>query len=104
MPVREDRVSDELFYKTLRMVSPGTPLHEGLESILRARTGALIVIGDSEEVMSLVNGGFRIDAELNPAALYELAKMDGAIILSSDAKRILLRQHAADAEPAHPYG
>ena len=66
MPVREDRVSDELFYKTLRMVSPGTPLHEGLESILRARTGALIVIGDSEEVMSLVNGGFRIDAELNP--------------------------------------
>jgi len=102
MPVREDRVSDELFYKTLRMVSPGTPLHEGLESILRARTGALIVIGDSEEVMSLVNGGFRIDAELNPAALYELAKMDGAIILSSDAKRILYANTQLTPNPLIP--
>ncbi|HHT49089.1 MAG TPA: DNA integrity scanning protein DisA [Firmicutes bacterium] len=72
------------------MVAPGTVLYEGLENILRARTGALIVIGDSEKVMQVVDGGYHINAELNPASLYELAKMDGAIILSSDAKRILL--------------
>jgi len=76
--------------KILQMVAPGTVLYEGLENILRARTGALIVIGDSEKVMQVVDGGYHINAELNAASLYELAKMDGAIILSSDAKRILL--------------
>lgn len=100
--MREERNAEEVFFKTLRLLSPGTQLHEGLESILRARTGALIVIGDSEEVMSLVNGGFRIDAELNPAALYELAKMDGAIILSSDAKRILYANTQLTPNPMIP--
>jgi diadenylate cyclase len=77
------------FWKVLRAVAPGTPLREGLESILRARTGALIVLGDTPEVMKLVDGGFRIESEFLPANLYELAKMDGAIILTRDAKRIL---------------
>lgn len=80
---------DELIYKDLEIMAPGTQLYDGLDSILKARTGALIVIGDSPEVLELVNGGFRIDAEMHPAALYELAKMDGAIVLSSDAKKIL---------------
>lgn len=87
--MKETESERELLFETLKMVSPGTVLYEGLESILRARTGALIVVGDSEEVLALVNGGFRIDAETNPSALYELAKMDGAIVLSRDAKRIL---------------
>lgn len=100
--MRDDRHSEEAFFKTLRLLAPGTALHEGLESILRARTGALIVIGDSEEVMSIVNGGFRIDAEMNPAALYELAKMDGAIILSSDAKRILYANTQLTPNPMIP--
>ena len=86
--MREERMSDD-FQKYLRMVAPGTLLNEGLENILRARTGAIIVVGDSKEVLSLVDGGFRIDSDFNPASLYELAKMDGAIILSADAKRIL---------------
>lgn len=77
------------FWKVLKQVAPGTPLREGLESILRARTGALIVIGDSPPVMALVDGGFRLDCEFVPASLYELAKMDGAIILTPDTRRIL---------------
>ena len=35
-------------------------------------------------------GGFKIDENYTPARLYELAKMDGAIIISKDLKRILL--------------
>lgn len=77
------------FWKVLQKVAPGTPLREGLESILRARTGALIVIGDSPQVMSLVDGGFRLDTEFQPSYLYELAKMDGALILTPDCRRIL---------------
>ncbi|NLJ81228.1 MAG: DNA integrity scanning protein DisA [Firmicutes bacterium] len=80
---------EDQIYKDLELVAPGTQLYEGLENILKARTGALIVLGDSTEVLELVNGGFRIDAEMHPAALYELAKMDGALVLSSDAKKIL---------------
>lgn len=80
---------DDLIYEHLEMVAPGTQLYEGLDSILKAKTGGLIVIGDTPEVLELVNGGFRIDSEMHPGSLYELAKMDGAIVLSSDAKRIL---------------
>ncbi len=76
--------------QVLKMVAPGTTLYEGLENILRAKTGALIMVSDSDAVMKLVDGGFRINADLEPANLYELAKMDGAIVLSSDAKRILV--------------
>jgi len=75
--------------RILKIVAPGTPLREGMESILRARTGALIVIGDGQQVMKLVSGGFRIDSEMTPANLYELAKMDGALILTPDCRRIL---------------
>ena len=39
--------------------------------------------------MNIVDGGFNIDVDYTPAKLYELAKMDGAIILSADLKKIL---------------
>jgi len=96
------RDNQQLIRETLRLVSPGTVLYEGLENILRARTGALIVVGDSEEVLALVNGGFRIDTEVNPAALYELAKMDGALILSRDARRILFANAHLTPDPMIP--
>lgn len=86
----------------LKMVSPGTPLREGLDSILKARTGALIVVGDSDEVLSIVEGGFGIDSEYSPTYLYELAKMDGAIIISSDLKRILYANAQLIADPSIP--
>lgn len=73
----------------LRLVAPGTPFRDGLENVLRAKTGALIVVGYSPEVMMLVDGGFAINCEFSPNYLYELAKMDGAIILSEDMERIL---------------
>ena len=79
---------DELL-KALKMLAPGTSLREGLESILRAKMGALIILGDTPEILDLVDGGFRIDTEFTPSNIYELAKMDGAIILSQDAQRIL---------------
>lgn len=100
--MKENIDEQELLYETLRMVSPGTLLYEGLENILRARTGALIVLGDSEEMLSLVNGGFRIDSDTTPAALYELAKMDGGIILSRDGKRILFANTHLTPDPRIP--
>lgn len=90
------------FLRILKTVAPGTPLREGLESILRARTGALLVLGDSPEIMALVDGGFRIDSEFQPASLYELAKMDGAIILTPDCRRILYANATLMPNPSIP--
>ena len=81
---KESNITD-----VLKLISPGTPIRDGLENILKAKTGALIIIGDSKEVLDIVDGGFRLDVDYTPSRLYELAKMDGAIILSSDFKKIL---------------
>lgn len=75
--------------EVLKILAPGTQLRDGLENILNAKTGALIVIGDSQEILSLVDGGFYINKDYSPTYIYELAKMDGAVILSKDLKKIL---------------
>ena len=80
---------DEFISDILKMIAPGTLIREGLDNILKAKTGGLIVIGDSKEVLDIVDGGFGINQDYTPSRLYELAKMDGAIILSSDLKKIL---------------
>ena len=85
--MRESKNDD--ITEILKLISPGTPIRAGLNNILKAKTGGLIVIGDSKEVLDIVDGGFNINEEYTPSRLYELAKMDGAIILSSDLKKIL---------------
>jgi diadenylate cyclase len=74
--------------EALASVAPGTPLREGLDRILQANMGALIVVGDGPEVLTICSGGFLVDAEFSPQRLSELAKMDGAIILGGAATRI----------------
>ena len=73
----------------IKLIEPGTAIREGLDSILKAKTGALIVVGDSKEVLDIVDGGFSINEDYTSSRLYELAKMDGAIVLSKDLKKIL---------------
>jgi diadenylate cyclase len=80
---------EELLLNSLKRIAPGTDLRMGIEYILQGKTGALIVVGDSEQVLKLVDGGFYIGCSFTSAKFYELAKMDGAIILSHDANRIL---------------
>ena len=74
----------------LKKIAPGTAIREGLDNILRAKTGALLLITDKQEVINeVVDGGFYINEEYTSSKLYELAKMDGAIVLSGDMKKIL---------------
>lgn len=87
--MKDEHLIDSELRKSIKILAPGTILREGLENILSARTGALIVVDDSPHVMDIVVGGFEINADLTPANIYELAKMDGAIILNSDAKKVL---------------
>ncbi len=90
------------FRKSLRTLAPGTVFRLGVENVLQANTGGLIVVGDSEELLKIVSGGFRIDCEFTPARLYELAKMDGAIITNNDASRILIANAQLDPDPNLP--
>ncbi len=72
----------------LAQVAPGTPLRDGLERIVRAKMGALLVLSDDPAVLEICSGGFLLDAPFSPQRLSELAKMDGAIILNADLTRI----------------
>src|SRR5580700_529348 len=74
--------------EALGTISPGRPLREGLDRILQANMGALVVVGDGPAVLEICSGGFLLDAEFSPQRMSELAKMDGAIILTADAGRI----------------
>lgn len=78
----------DALHAALATVAPGTPLREGLDRIVRAKMGALLVLGDDPDVLAICTGGFLLDAPFSPQRLSELAKMDGAIILSDDLTRI----------------
>ena len=92
---KEDNITE-----ILKLIAPGTPIRDGLENILRARTGALLLITDNNDVLKeVVDGGFVINEDYTSSKLYELAKMDGAIVLSGDLKKILYAN--AQLIPSH---
>src|SRR5918998_1815358 len=79
--------NDEL-RKALAVSAPGTPLRDGIDRVVRAKAGALLVLDDGPDVLAICSGGFLVDAPYSPQRLSELAKMDGAIILSGNCERI----------------
>lgn len=80
---------DELFRATQAAVAPGTELRDGLERILRGKTGALVVLGYDGLVDTLSSGGFDLDVEFSATRLRELAKMDGAIVVDAAVSKIV---------------
>ena len=87
--VTTERSAEETLRATLAAVAPGTELRDGLERILRGRTGALIVLGHDRVVDAMCSGGFILDVPFSATRLRELAKMDGAVIVDRDAARIV---------------
>jgi diadenylate cyclase len=96
-PRRDSKLTD-----ALRRVSPGTTMRQGIDDILRGSEGALIVIGEPAELSFLFSGGIRLDQAFSPYLLYELAKMDGAIILNSNATRIVYANVQLMPDPTIP--
>ena len=90
------------FRETLQHLAPGTELRDGLDRIVRGRTGALIIIGDGDEVTDLCDGGIEFDVPFAPTRLRELCKMDGAVILSTDASRIRRANVQVVPSPSYP--
>ena len=93
---------DERRHGVVAAMAPGTALRDGLERILRASTGALIVLGYDDPVAGICSGGFRLDVPFSATRLRELAKMDGAIILDAAAETIVLAAVHLMPDPALP--
>lgn len=81
------KATEDEWFNVLKMVAPGTNLRVGLDGALKAGKGALIAV-ENEQLMQLIDGGFRVNCRFTPQRLVELSKMDGAIVLSKDLKRI----------------
>jgi diadenylate cyclase len=79
---------DPRLLQALDIIAPGTALREGIDNIVHSRTGGLIVIGETEDISFLFSGGLALDVDYTPALLYQIAKMDGAIILDREGKKI----------------
>jgi diadenylate cyclase len=103
-----NRLSDEkqptsaMLRETIGRLAPGTELRDGLERILRGRTGALIVLGYDERVEAICDGGFSLDVRFAPTRLRELSKMDGAVVLSTDGNRIVRANVQLVPDPTIP--
>ncbi|MGO4256532.1 DNA integrity scanning diadenylate cyclase DisA [Marmoricola sp. RAF53] len=89
MVATDDAHEAERLRATLASIAPGTSLRDGLERILRGRTGALIVLGHDKTVQTIATGGFTLDVPFTATGLRELAKMDGAIVVDADVTRII---------------
>src|SRR3954453_11446424 len=84
------KLAEQTMSKMLSFIAPGTEIRDGIENVLRANTGGLIVLSYNEKVKGIVDGGFQINCPFSPSYLYELAKMDGAIILNELGNTILI--------------
>jgi len=96
-PRRDPRLLD-----SIARVAPGTRLREGIEDVIRSHEGALIVIGDPRALSFLYSGGIPLDMQFSPQLLYELAKMDGAIVVNESVSRLAYANVQLMPDPTIP--
>ena len=87
-PSEDDPRTDAALLEAVARIAPGTPLRQAIDDIILSREGALIVIADPEELAFLYSGGIKLDQPFTPQLLYELAKMDGAIIVNEHVTKL----------------
>jgi diadenylate cyclase len=100
--MRADPRKDKTLLSALKQVAPGTALRAGIDDIIRAEHGALIVIGDPNALAFLFSGGMRLDLPFSAQILYELAKMDGAIVISRDTQKLVYANVQLMPDPGIP--
>ena len=93
---------DDRLFAVLQRMAPGTPLREGIDRIIKASKGAIIVLGHSEEVQPLISGGFKLGTKFTAQRMSEVAKMDGAIIIDDPLERIMFANVHLVPDPKIP--
>ena len=101
-PSEDDPRRDPQLLGALERIAPGTELRQAIDDVIRSREGALIVIGDPADLSFLYSGGMRLDQPFTPQFLYELAKMDGAIIVNPTLTKIAYANVQLMPDPTIP--
>src|SRR2546421_7637250 len=101
-PAEEDPRRDPRLMSALQQIAPGTDLRDAIDDIIRSREGALIVIGDPEALSFLYSGGIALDQPFTSQLLYELAKMDGAIVLDPNLTKLAYANVQLMPDPTIP--
>ncbi|MEK6873546.1 MAG: DNA integrity scanning diadenylate cyclase DisA [Nanoarchaeota archaeon] len=87
--------------EALNNIAPGTPLRRAIDYIVNSELGSLIVVMN-DKVGEIMEGGFKVNIRFTPQRLFELSKMDGAIILSKDMKKIIYANVLLIPDPKIP--
>jgi diadenylate cyclase len=101
-PAREDPRLDPKVLSAVARIAPGTELRQAIDDVIRSREGALFVIGEPNDLAFLLSGGMRLDQTFTPQFLYELAKMDGAIIVNTPVTKIAYANVQLMPDPTIP--
>lgn len=88
--------------QALRMCAPGTALRTALDMIIAGHLGALITIGDEDAVIAAGTDGFKLDVSFTASRLFELCKMDGAVVIDKDITKILRANFHLNPDPTLP--
>lgn len=100
--VERNRESDERMRSAIRQTAPGTSLRHALDMIIAGHMGALICIGDTDAVLAAGDDGFRLDISFTANRLFELSKMDGAIVVDKGLTQILRANYHLNPDPSLP--
>ena len=100
LPSEEE--SQERLKAAIKQTAPGTALRHALDMIIAGRLGALICIGDTENVIAAGDDGFKLDISFTANRLFELSKMDGAIVIDKDLTQILRANYHLNPDPSLP--
>ena len=99
--IRESKLSERLI-DAIRQTAPGTALRHALDMIIAGHLGALICIGDTENVLAAGDDGFKLDVSFTANRLFELSKMDGAIVVDKGLTKILRANYHLNPDPSLP--
>src|SRR5690349_19479226 len=101
-PSEDDPRRDPQLLSALERIAPGTELRQAIDDVIRSHEGALIVIGDPDALSFLYSGGMQLDLPFTPQLLYELSKMDGAIVVDSKVSKLAYANVQLMPDPTIP--
>jgi diadenylate cyclase len=101
-PTQHDPRLDSKILAAVGRIAPGTALRSAIDDIIRSSEGALIVIGEPTELAFLFSGGIKLEVPFTPQLLYEVAKMDGAIIVNAGCTKLAYANVQLMPDPTIP--
>ena len=101
-PGRPEPTIEERIEQAILTTAPGTAVRRALDMIIAGHLGALICVGDTDAVLAAGNDGFPLNISFTANRLFELSKMDGAIVIDRDLTQIMRANFHLNPDPSLP--